>query len=310
MATAKLRKSLWWAVAMLAPASWLACFASGITIGTTPGLYIGFMLAVPMLSAMRKDAWSPMLTRFVDILECHLLLAVLGLCGALLSYAAMAQSTGYTDGLLAAADAAIGFDWVGLRRTVEAWPALMRAGFIAYGAFFVMPTVAIVALVWTGRTERAYLLVAAYAAAVLLTAALFYLFPARSAFQYYFGDHPDALPIIAENYGRAIDQIRAGTIGYVDLKQLEGIVTFPSFHAAAALLFIWAVWPIPRLRTAMAVANGAMLVSATFIGGHYLVDIFGGAGVAWAGLWIARRVASVREAEPAPPEALPVSQPA
>ena len=120
MATASLRKNLWRAVALVAPLSWLACFASGITVVTAPGLYIGFLLAVPMLSAMRKDAWSPLLIRFVDILECHLLLAVLGLSGALLSYAAMAQSSGYTDALLAAADSALGFDWVGLRRAVEA----------------------------------------------------------------------------------------------------------------------------------------------------------------------------------------------
>jgi hypothetical protein len=41
--------------------------------------------------------------------------------------------------------------------------------------------------------------------------------------------------------------LRDGSLRTLDLMHLAGVVTFPSFHAAA-VLYAWAVWPMRLLR--------------------------------------------------------------
>ena len=38
--------------------------------------------------------------------------------------------------------------------------------------------------------------------------------------------------------------VRDGSLRVLDFDKLTGIVTFPSFHAAAAVLYLWAFWPV------------------------------------------------------------------
>ena len=43
---------------------------------------------------------------------------------------------------------------------------------------------------------------------------------------------------------RDLPPTRDGVLRHLDLLGLGGIVTFPSFHAASAVLFAWALWPV------------------------------------------------------------------
>jgi membrane-associated phospholipid phosphatase len=66
----------------------------------------------------------------------------------------------------------------------------------------------------------------------------------------------------------------------MNYNQTEGIVTFPSFHATLAIIMTYAV---RRYRWALAVfgsLNCLMILAIPTVGGHYLVDLFGGAVVA------------------------------
>src|SRR5260370_34917421 len=56
---------------------------------------------------------------------------------------------------------------------------------------------------------------------------------------------------------------------------LKGVIAFPSFHAALAMLFTYAHRRLPTFLP-MAVFNGLMLLAIPSEGGHYLVDIIGG----------------------------------
>jgi membrane-associated phospholipid phosphatase len=59
----------------------------------------------------------------------------------------------------------------------------------------------------------------------------------------------------------------------------EGIITFPSFHAALGALFIVALWPVPVLRWISAVVNGLMIIATPIDGGHYFIDVLAGLGI-------------------------------
>src|SRR5262245_60537148 len=45
-----------------------------------------------------------------------------------------------------------------------------------------------------------------------------------------------------------LEALRSGAMSVVRLDDLEGLITFPSFHTANAILFAWALWPVRYLR--------------------------------------------------------------
>jgi membrane-associated phospholipid phosphatase len=284
-------KLLWCSSLAAAAAAWLACLGVGIHVELASGLNLLLVFAAAGLIYLRRTERSETISRFLDIFELHLLLALIAAAGAMGSYVAMAVSTGFSDPLLATVDEALGFDWLWLHGVASSSPVLMMAGRIAYFMFFPMPAIVIVGLVISGRGERAYALVAAYFVALLITDLVFVAFPAEAAFEHYLGSDVTLRPPNAQRFGEAIAQIRDGSLIAVDVRQLEGIITFPSFHTAAAALFIWASWPLRKLRPAMVAVNLAMIVSTTFVGGHYLVDILGGLVVAAAAVLLADRMA-------------------
>jgi membrane-associated phospholipid phosphatase len=71
----------------------------------------------------------------------------------------------------------------------------------------------------------------------------------------------------------------------------QGIITFPSLHAALALIVTVALWPIPVLRWLGVATNTLMLVSIPVDGGHYFIDVLAGLAIAWASLLAAKRIA-------------------
>jgi hypothetical protein len=60
--------------------------------------------------------------------------------------------------------------------------------------------------------------------------------------------------------------VREGALRHLNLFALAGIVTFPSFHAASAALYAWALWPVRWMRPLALLANGAMLASTPIDG--------------------------------------------
>lgn len=88
----------------------------------------------------------------------------------------------------------------------------------------------------------------------------------------------------------AVTAYREGTGVLLDIRKLEGVVTFPSFHMIMALAVAygfrttrWLAWP-------MAGWCALVAVSTVPIGGHYVVDLIGGTALWCACLALARRV--------------------
>jgi membrane-associated phospholipid phosphatase len=74
--------------------------------------------------------------------------------------------------------------------------------------------------------------------------------------------------------------LRADTLREIDLTRLQGLISFPSYHAAMAVLVGHALWGVPYLRVPAALLNLVMLVATISEGGHYLVDVLAGCVIA------------------------------
>jgi len=75
-------------------------------------------------------------------------------------------------------------------------------------------------------------------------------------------------------------RLRDGTVHTVTGLNAEGIITFPSLHAALGVLFPTALWRTQVVRWLAFVLNGLMLVATPAYGSHYVVDVIAGVIVA------------------------------
>jgi membrane-associated phospholipid phosphatase len=64
-----------------------------------------------------------------------------------------------------------------------------------------------------------------------------------------------------------------------DMSQLQGLISFPSYHTVLAALLTYA-HRRSALLTPIALVNGVMLFSIPTVGQHYLIDVIAGAAVA------------------------------
>ena len=90
-----------------------------------------------------------------------------------------------------------------------------------------------------------------------------------------------------------IEALRSGTIHAVRLDHLEGLVSFPSFHTTAAMIFAWTLWTVRYVSFAALVLNLTLIAATPIIGAHYFIDLVGGAVVALAAMslsqWLCHR---------------------
>jgi PAP2 superfamily len=103
----------------------------------------------------------------------------------------------------------------------------------------------------------------------LVTLAASGLFPAECAFTFYGFD-----PLIDQaRFIHHFESLRAATFQTIRFDDIEGLISFPSFHVAGALMVTWAfrrrrawLWPMILLNIG--------LIAATFMtGAHYVVDV-------------------------------------
>jgi hypothetical protein len=133
------------------------------------------------------------------------------------------------------------------------------------------------------RFQRLQEFTFAFAMALIVTTAVSALVPAIGVFQQIGLDPTSFTNIDPRAYlsqMRDLGPVREGALRQLDLLNLTGIVTFPSFHACSAVLYAWALWPVWWARPVAILANGAMLASTPVDGGHYFIDVFAGIAVA------------------------------
>jgi membrane-associated phospholipid phosphatase len=216
------------------------------------------------------------------------------LFGILLTYAALTTNFPYRDAELYAIDRALGLDPRAYLDFVNSRPLLAELAGYSYQSllpqFALVPMVLMVA----GQLPRLRRWMIAFGLALIATSAISVFTPAVAAFVYL-----DLTPQVYANVASTVythvptlEALRAGTLQSIRLDNLEGLVTFPSFHTAGALMFIWALRTVPFVRWPAIALNFALIAATPIDGAHYFIDLVGGAAVAFAAIaashWLCR----------------------
>lgn len=259
----------------------------GVLFGVN-GFVLSWCAAICLFFTLRLPFDQEWLKRVLVFGNGLLLFTAIGLCGGLASYwCAQVSTLPYADALLYSADLAMGLDWRAWYDWYgrKLWLVPVMQNF--YMAIFYTPFWVILGLAATGQGNRVRLFLIAFAVSLLLTMAIFPFFPAKTALIHLVGSHPSYVPVTGLACPEIIEQLRAGQLRTIDIGQLYGLVTFPSFHAASAVLLTWASWSMRLYRWLIGALNLGMMVATPLEGAHYFVDVLGGIVVAAASIWAA-----------------------
>ena len=230
-----------------------------------------------------------------------------------LSYVAGASQWPLQDQALLAIDRALGMDPEPIARFANDHPWLADVLARAYG-LIKWPLLGIpVVLTLTARYLRLQLFMLAMSIALAVTIAISAFVPAIGTF---YGLHlaaaqfPEINTAVYAGQLRDILALRDGTLRQLELFHLSGIVSFPSFHAASAVLYMWALWPVRGIGGVAAALNLLMIAATPVIGAHYMIDVLGGVALAAASIWAAKLyLARIGRVPAAAAQASPAWQP-
>jgi PAP2 superfamily len=251
----------------------------------------GFFTAAghTLISLKWAPNWAP---RLAFVLLAIAQLELLFLFAAPLTYILASANLPMQDANLARLDQLLGLDWRSYYRFIYERPALVPYVYLGY-AMITWPTFGVpIVLGLTKHYFRLQQFTLACMLTVVATALISSLLPAVGTF-YEYGISPDLPVFRASGYLIQLHElplVRDGSLRVLDFKNLGGIITFPSFHAAAAVLALWAFWGVWWMRPLALIANVGMLLATPLVGGHYFVDVFAGIALAMLAIAAARRI--------------------
>jgi hypothetical protein len=253
-------------------------------------LKLGVALLVLFALDLIYTRWRPR-ERLADLAQTAAQLMAFFAAIGTASYLVTATAAPFVDDALAAADAAIGFDWLRWFTWVRGQPLAAFMLKLAYASATPQLALIPIYLALSGQAERNSRLIWELMLSLGVIVPLSAVFPAASAWVHY--AVTDLIPAV---HMPDFTALRSGTMREIALSRMEGLITFPSFHTTLAVLFVAA---LRKHRPALAIGglvNGLMLLSIPSEGGHYLVDVIAGALVAVvaieAAAWIEQRLSA------------------
>jgi len=212
------------------------------------------------------------------------LLIVFQAAGATLSYLVISTNAPLFDAPLAAWDSALGFDWLAMHTWVQSQPWARLTLRVAYHSGILQLAFVILFLGFTGRTERLQEFMRLFILTTLVTIVVSGILPAGGTWKHYASAGPFDVSFLSH-----FELLRDGSMHDIPLTlKMQGLISFPSLHAAMALQFIHAVRGT-RLLPGFVVLDAAMLVSTPVTGGHYVVDVLAGAALVFGLIALDRR---------------------
>jgi membrane-associated phospholipid phosphatase len=280
--------------------------AYGVTLAIA-----GFLLAVAYRHQMVKgERANPKLVFSLGTIgQIILTCAIVGP----LSYVAGKMNWPLQDDALLAIDRALGLDPEPIARFVNDHPWLADLLARGYGLIKWLLLGIPVVLTLTARYVRLQLFMLAMSLALAVTIAISALVPAIGTYyglQLPASHFPEINTAVYAGQLRDILALRDGSLHELRLFFLSGIVSFPSFHTASAVLYMWALWPVRRIGGIAAALNLLMIAATPVIGAHYLIDVAGGIAVAAASIWVTKFYLERRgRTSPVPAAQAPMWQP-
>lgn len=233
--------------------------------------------AAQVYTHFRKDP------KAASALNCTAQIAAFAAVGAPLSYVAASANLTLWDGYFMAWDQHLGLDWTAWLQVMNNHPTLHTIFSLAYMSFAVQATTTVLALAVTGHLLRLRTFIAGFMLATVVTIVVSALMPAQGVWGHLHlsaSNYPNIVPVTRDLHLSIFHGLRDGTFRELVAQGAEGIITFPSLHAALGLLFIWAMWPVKYLRWAVAALNVVMIAATPVDGGHYFTDVIAGLTIA------------------------------
>jgi hypothetical protein len=259
----------------------VACMAVAATLWV---LHEGFAVkgvggpAVAVVALIAASVYFRREQRFLLCTTVLLQIVLFSSFFALLAYLAAVSAVPLVDDRLAAWDAAMGFDLLGLLAWTDRHPIAAAILDTTYNTMLLQTAAVIVILGFANDRVPLKLFMLRMMLAGLVTFVFFVAMPAEGTPNQY-GLTPTPLQA---GFLEHLHLLRSGLLRHFDFARVEGFIAFPSFHAIWSILIVVACWPRRGVRWFFVALNAIVIVSTVTTGGHYLCDILGGAVIAAA----------------------------
>jgi hypothetical protein len=272
------------ALAAMALADVALCHGFGVSF-THWGRVVPVTVAIAAVGAVYR--WSGRSPRIANMALWVVLWISFSVVGAILTYAAATHAGPLRDAAYAAFDRSLGFDWTAWFDFVNRHGVLKVALALIYMSLTAQILLSVFVFAYRGWDERNSELLLCVIVALVMTTAVFALFPALGPCT--------GVRLFDDLYLGDLIGLRDGSLTSFDLPQMKGIIAFPSFHAVLAALFTYAHrgW---RGFAPVAALNTVMLATIPSEGGHYLVDVIAGLAIAGVAILLVRMTQPVERA--------------
>jgi membrane-associated phospholipid phosphatase len=215
-------------------------------------------------------------------------LVVVMVMGIMLTYVASTVPLPYRDFELNVIDRWLGFEREAYLDFLGRNDGLRVVLGFAYDSLLPQSIFVLIASAAVRRIDRLQGYVIAFAIAITATALIATFVPAANALIYLDKMPTDVstLPDGRHSYFPTLEGLRAGTLRIINFNAMDGLISFPSFHTANAILIVWTLWPIRFLRFVLLPLNLLLIASTPLCGAHYVIDIVGGAAVAFVAILV------------------------
>jgi len=280
-------RATWGLLGLLALVDLIGLIIAGVSVASQSAFLVVGAVALLLIIA-----------KFYNDLRPEPRLAAFAFTGAqLLVYTALAGILSYLltmtnrpliDSWLVEADRMLGFDWKAIYQGAENKDTLRVVLRFLY--FSLIPQLLLIELfLFTkGRLERARELFWLFVLTSLGCVLIGGLFPAAGAFVT-FGVNT------GEAYVRDFFALRERTLPVFDLATMQGVIQFPSFHLAMAVILTYAVRDYRFLFPFFLIVNAGVVAATPFVGGHHLTDLLGGALVTFVARLILEKRYSAKD---------------
>ena len=275
-------KRSFWVVGLIFAASCIAgLLATGMTVNMgkiIPGLvFIAFYSVLFFVT--KKFQMDSRVVTFLSIVIVALAFTPLSLIS---SYTSVALQRPLIDGSLVQFDRSLGFDWAALYAWANAGPIRHLVLAKVYDTFFPQIFLLIPFLCYRGQHLRAWELLWTFWVSCLACHLVSTIWQSVGAFGFYhIGVETSYVPEFMALYEQKLKTIGATPV--------QGLIQFPSLHAAGAVLYIYAARGEPVLFPLVLALNALMLVALLPFGGHHLADLLGGVFIAGAAIAVFRK---------------------
>lgn len=219
-----------------------------------------------------------------------------------MQYGALALGRPVVDAWLDAADRSLGIDVAQLTAWTAQFPWLVAVLNVSYNSLATQLFVPLVLLPLAG--DRRALWEYLWHLHVSLIGALICLalWPTVYVFTYRHFD-PLAARDMVEHCMTQLWALRAGRFHVLTMQDMQGLISFPSFHTAAALAVTWSLRRQSRcIWMPIALINVGLVSATVLLGLHYATDLIGTAVLMGASLVMYRRWCEPLLVPAAPPE--------